>query len=184
MKRIIYTIAVTLAMVNCYNAADTVVYGTIRTAEEDNPVVEAFAVKDGKYIYVGDKAGAETYIREGVTEVIDHTGKGMVMPGCFDGHAHYMMIMSLANMKGGLLFSNEDGKAEILKKVDVAALEVLKAGKHCLMGFGWDMYGIRMSGAEPITLAELDAVTHGISTALFDSGGHKWPSGRLRERTV
>ena len=171
MKKIIYAIAILLA-VGCSKAADTVVLGTIRTAEEDNPVVEAIAVKDGKYIYVGDKAGVEAYIKDGVTRVIDHTGKGMVMPGCFDGHAHYMMTIALANMKGGLLFAHEDGKDEILKKVDAATLEAANAGKHCLMGFGWDLYAIRMAGSVKITLAELDAVTHGISTALFDSGGH------------
>ena len=169
MKKIIYAIAILMA-VGCNKAADTVVFGTIRTAEEDNPVVEAIAVKDGKFIYVGDKAGAEAYIKEGVTEVIDHTGRGMVMPGCYDGHAHYMMTISLANMKGGLLFAKEDGKAEILKKVDAAALEASKAGKHCLFGFGWDMYKNRMT--DHITLAELDAVSHGLSVALFDSGGH------------
>ena len=37
--------------------ADLVVYGKIFTSE-GNQVVEAFAVKDGKYVYVGDKAGA------------------------------------------------------------------------------------------------------------------------------
>ncbi len=171
MKKIIYAIAIFMA-VGCNKAADTVVFGTIRTADEDNPVAEAVAVKDGKFIYVGDKAGAESYIREGVTKVVDHTGKGMVMPGCYDGHAHYMMTICLANMKGGILFAHEDGKAEILKKVDAAALEAVNAGKNCLFGFGWDMYAIRMSGADPITLAELDAVSHGLSVALFDSGGH------------
>ena len=169
MKKIIYAIAIFMA-VGCNKAADTVVFGTIRTAEEDNPVVEAVAVKDGKFIYVGDKDGAEAYIKEGVTEVIDHTGKGMVMPGCYDGHAHYMMTICLANMKGGLLFDHEDGKAEILKKVDAAALEAANSGKHCLFGFGWDMVKNRMT--DHITLAELDAVSHGLSVALFDSGGH------------
>ena len=43
------------------NCADLVVYGKIFTSE-GNQIVEAFAVKDGKYIYVGDKAGAEAYI--------------------------------------------------------------------------------------------------------------------------
>ena len=41
--------------------ADLVVYGKIFTSE-DNKIVEAFAVKDGKYVYVGDKAGAEAFI--------------------------------------------------------------------------------------------------------------------------
>ena len=42
--------------------ADLVVYGKIFTSE-NNQIVEAFAVKDGKYVYVGDKAGAEDFIR-------------------------------------------------------------------------------------------------------------------------
>lgn len=46
--------------------ADLVVYGKIFTSE-DNKIVEAFAVKDGKYIYVGDKAGVEAFIDKGKT---------------------------------------------------------------------------------------------------------------------
>ena len=61
------------------NSADLVVYGKIFTSE-DNQIVEAFAVKDGKYVYVGDKKGAEAFIEEGKTEVVDYTGKGLVMP--------------------------------------------------------------------------------------------------------
>ena len=41
--------------------ADLVVFGKIFTSE-GNQVVEAFAVKDGKYVYVGDKAGAEALV--------------------------------------------------------------------------------------------------------------------------
>ncbi|MBP1542364.1 MAG: hypothetical protein ILA25_09410, partial [Prevotella sp.] len=70
--------------------ADLVVYGKIFTAE-GNQIAEAFAVKDGKYIYVGDKTGAEAYVEAGKTEVVDYTGKGLVMPGCGNGHAHYSM---------------------------------------------------------------------------------------------
>ena len=44
--------------------ADLVVYGKIYTSDSSK-VVEAFAVKDGKYVYVGDKAGAEAYVEEG-----------------------------------------------------------------------------------------------------------------------
>ncbi|MDO4808604.1 MAG: hypothetical protein Q4A04_01360 [Eubacteriales bacterium] len=36
--------------------ADLVVYGKIFTAEKDNDgLCEAFAVKDGKYVYAGDR---------------------------------------------------------------------------------------------------------------------------------
>ncbi|MBP9995064.1 MAG: amidohydrolase family protein, partial [bacterium] len=170
-KSIILLAIALLVMTGCkQEVADTVVYGTIRTAEAETPIAEAIAVKDGRFIYVGGKAGVESFIKEGVTEVIDHTGKGMVMPGCFDGHAHYMMTICLANMKGGILFSHDDDKAEILKKVDAATLEAAKAGKQCLFGFGWDLFKNRI--VDNITLAELDAVSHGLSVALFDAGGH------------
>ena len=83
--------------------ADTVVYGTIRTAESTDYVKGAVAIKDGKYVYVGDEAGAAEYVRDGVTQIVDHRGKGMVMPGCTDGHSHYLNTFAMGNMKGGIL---------------------------------------------------------------------------------
>ena len=74
--------------------ADLVVYGKIFTSE-NNQIVEAFAVKDGKYIYVGDKKGAEAYIEAGKTRLVDYRGKGLVMPGCGNGHSHYMLGYAL-----------------------------------------------------------------------------------------
>ena len=41
--------------------ADLVVYGKIFTSE-GSEIVEAFAVKDGKYVYVGSKKGAEAFV--------------------------------------------------------------------------------------------------------------------------
>ena len=58
------------------NIADLVVYGKIFTSD-NNQIVEAFAVKDGKYVYVGSRKGAETFIEAGKTEVIDYTGKAL-----------------------------------------------------------------------------------------------------------
>ena len=63
------------------DGADLIVYGKIFTSENDQ-IVEAFAVKDGRYIYAGDRKGAEAFIEEGRTEILDHTGKGLVMPSC------------------------------------------------------------------------------------------------------
>ena len=103
------------------NYADTVVYGTIRTAETEKPVAEALAIKDGKFVYVGDRSGAAAFVKDGVTRVIDHRGKGMVMPSCTDGHAHYFMPLTLDSMKGGVLFKHEDAKADVLRKIDSAA---------------------------------------------------------------
>ena len=157
------------AMLHKNDLADTVVYGTIRTADTENPVAEAIAIKDGKFVYVGDEVGAAAYIKNGVTEVIDHRGKGMVMPGCTDGHSHYTMKFGMDNMKGGLMFALDDDKAAVLQKIEKAAIAAKKAGKQSLFGFGWNFLGLM---ADSPTLEELDNVTHGISTIIFDQGGH------------
>ena len=77
------------ALTSCINKkADLVVYSNIYTAEsENNSEAKAFAVKDGKYIYVGDKEGVKKYIKEGKTQIIEN--EGLVIPGCTEGHAHY-----------------------------------------------------------------------------------------------
>ena len=80
------------------NAAEMVVYGKIFTSE-GNQIVEAFAVKDGKFVYVGDKKGVENFIDAGKTEIIDYTGKGLVMPSCGNGHAHYSIATCKNNNK-------------------------------------------------------------------------------------
>ena len=178
MKRIIAAILMTCLLAVSLSAcagdddaetADLVVYGTIRTADTENPVAEAIAIKDGKFVYVGDEAGVVAYIKDGVTEVIDHRGQGMVMPGCTDGHSHYTMKFGMDNMKGGLMFALEDDKTAVLQKVEKAAIVAKKAGKQSLFGFGWNFIGLM---ADSPTLEELDNVTHGVSTIIFDQGGH------------
>ena len=94
------------------NGADLVVYGKIFTSESFQ-MAEAFAVKDGKYVYVGDKAGAEAYIENGKTEVVDYTGKGLVMPGCGNGHSHYMLGYALKTI--GSMISLQDDSEKLLK---------------------------------------------------------------------
>ena len=53
------------------------------TADKNNPQAEALAVKDGKFVYVGDEAGLSDY--EG--EVTDLGGR-FIMPGIIDSHVH------------------------------------------------------------------------------------------------
>lgn len=68
-------------------SADTILEnGTIYTIDDKNTVAEAIALKDGKILYVGTKAGAENY-KGSATNVVDLKGK-IVMPGFIDGHVH------------------------------------------------------------------------------------------------
>jgi len=68
-------------------AADTVLTnGQIYTVNSTGPWVEAVAIKDGKYVFIGDAESAAVYIGDD-TEIIDLEGK-MAMPGVNETHAH------------------------------------------------------------------------------------------------
>ena len=68
-------------------AADRVLTnGRIYTVNAVQPWAEAVAIRDGEFIYVGDNAGADTYVSEGV-DVTDLGGR-LVIPGIVDAHTH------------------------------------------------------------------------------------------------
>ena len=149
------------------NSADLVVYGKIFTADSSK-IVEAFAVKDGKYIYVGDKAGAEAYINEG-TEVIDYSGKGMVMPGCGNGHAHYAMGYAIQSV--GTIVEREAGVDKFFKEIVPAAVKKAKdTGATSVFGQGWNM----VTFPKNIDYRQqLDAICSDIPIYFADEEGHK-----------
>ncbi len=149
-------------------AADLVVYGKIFTAE-GNQVVEAFAVKDGKYVYVGDKAGAEAFVEDGKTEVVDYEGKGLVMPGCGNGHAHYSLGYAIQSV--GTVMSMEDDVNKFLTEIVPAAVKKAKeTGAKSIFGQGWNM--IEFPKNLP-TRQQLDAICSDIPIYFADEEGHK-----------
>ena len=69
--------------------ADTVLRGgTIRTFDADFSVVRALAIRDGRIVYAGDRAGARRFIGRRTT-VRDLRGR-TVMPGLNDAHIHVL----------------------------------------------------------------------------------------------
>ena len=157
-----------LASCKSNNSADLVVYGKIFTAE-GNQVVEAFAVKDGKYVYVGDKAGAEAYVEEGKTEVIDYSGKGLVMPGCGNGHAHYFGGYAIQSV--GTIMSMEDDVNKFLTEIVPGAVKKAReSGAKAIFGQGWNM--IEFPKNLP-TRQQLDAICSDIPIYFADEEGHK-----------
>ena len=148
--------------------ADLVVYGKIFTSE-NNQVAEAFAVKDGKYVYVGDKAGAEAFVEEGKTEVVDYTGKGLVMPGCGNGHAHYMLGQALKTI--GTTIGYEDSPEKFLKEIVPAAVNKARAaGATSVFGQGWNFLAFKNHIP---TRQELDAICSDIPMYFLDDECHK-----------
>ena len=150
------------------NSADLVVYGKIFTAE-GNQMAEAFAVKDGKYVYVGDKAGAEAFVEDGKTEVIDYAGKGMVMPGCGNGHAHYSMGYAIQSV-GTVMNMNDDVNKFLTEIVPAAVKKARDTGAKAIFGQGWNM--IEFPKNLP-TRQQLDAICSDIPIYFADEEGHK-----------
>ena len=47
-------------------------------------MAEAFAVKDGRYVYVGDKQGAAAFVKKGKTEVVDYISSTTIIIGQYE----------------------------------------------------------------------------------------------------
>ena len=149
-------------------SADLVVYGKIFTSESGK-IVEAFAVKDGKYVYVGDKKGAEVYVEAGKTEVVDYTDKGLVMPGCGNGHSHYMLGYALKSI--GTLIGLQDDSEKLLKEIVPAAVKKARAeGATSIFAQGWRLQSLE---ANMPTRLDLDAICSDIPIYLLDEECHK-----------
>ena len=153
--------------------ADLVVYGKIFTSEE-NKIVEAFAVKDGKFVYVGDKAGVEPFIDKGKTEVIDYTGKGLVMPGCGNGHAHYSVGHAIQAV--GTVFDKSYTPEKLFaESIPAAVKKARDAGAKTIFGFGWD----RNFPPDFPYRQQLDAICNDIPIYFSDEEGHKGMANTL-----
>ena len=109
--------------------ADVVVYGKIFTADPSESIADAFAVKDGKFVYVGDKRGAAKYV-DADTKVVDYSGKGLVIPGCTEGHGHFIGVEGVATMLPGF-------KASYEELVSTVIPQKMKSNPGSFVSFGW-----------------------------------------------
>lgn len=143
--------------------ADLVVYADIFTAEEAD--AEAFAVKDGKYIYVGERKGAEKFVDNRHTKVIDRHGDGLVIPGCTEGHAHMILAEEWAKL------SLTGGNLEEIKTKIIDWRKKHPNDKQ-LIAFGLDDYFMRIHPADINYAEELEKCAPQIPILLNDGSGH------------
>ena len=112
--------------------------GKIYTVNPEEPWVEAFAVKDGKFLATGTSAQIEGLKGEG-TRVVDLEG-AFVMPGLIDAHNH---ALNGADDKANLTIRTPDNVDSILAEVKAFAeanpdLEVIRGGSWNLGVFPED----------------------------------------------
>ena len=162
-----------LSSCNEQEVADTVVYSKVYTSNENHEYAEAFAVKDGKYIYVGSKEGAQSYIKKGKTNVLDRSG-GFIMSGATEGHGHYVMASVLASKD--LMFSatslDDDPKTSaIVFAKQVIARDTEKKEK-VYFTYGWSNEELKKVKATTDMRSKLDAICPDKPLFLIDDSGH------------
>lgn len=177
MKKIFLTLMAfaTIALVGCKDrdkdpqqqedplkGRNLVVYGKIFTAE-NNTIADAFVVQDGKFVYVGDTAGARPYIKDGV-QVVDYTDKGLIIPGCTEGHGHFVGIDGIARMLPGFRASYKDLISTIIP-------QKMQTKPGVFLSFGWATQDVVKFSTNNYAM-EIEAVSQGYPAVMLDGGGH------------
>ncbi len=140
---------------------------------------EAVAIRDGKFIYVGDEAGVKAWIGD-ATEVVDCGGKS-VIPGLGDAHMH---LAHSAELFGTCSFSEivpnpkTDTPEGVLKQMQEKLKTYAEAHKDraVIRGIGWDrtwFSGGLQGIVRPFTRHDIDAVVPDRPVVLLSFCGHK-----------
>ena len=118
-----------LLLTSCAEKVDLIVYNAeVFTSNDLSPLATSFAVKDGKFIYVGDDSVISEYSS---SNIINAEGLP-VYPGFIDSHAHFY----------GLGFSNAQADLNGTKSFDEIVEKVIEFdkvnNKKLIIGRGWD----------------------------------------------
>ena len=143
----------------------------IFTADKNRPMASALAVKDGKFVYVGDEAGLSEY--EG--EVTDLGGK-FIMPGIIDSHIHISTCIAFEYADLGVRFE-PDGKQGAL---DFMADYIKKNPGLPRYRF---MMEKKFLNGEEIVKEELDAICPDSELVILEGECHSnWVNSKILER--
>ena len=154
-------------------AADTIYSGgPILTIDDDQLIVEAVAVRDGRILAVGDTDSVMAH-RGDSTEIFDLAGRTM-LPGFVDSHGH--IVMGGLQALSANLLAPPDGevtditslKATLSAWVEENSVFVDEA--NMIIGFGYD--NAQLSEVRHPTRADLDEVSADIPIVIVHQSGH------------
>jgi predicted amidohydrolase YtcJ len=154
-------------------SADTIYHGgTIITVNDQQPTAEAVAVKDGKFIAVGDKKDVFAS-KDGSTKLIDLKDRTL-LPGFVDSHGHTYLIGIQATTAN--LLPPPDGHCKdipsLQKMLSDWAINNDEAVKKVgwIAGFGYD--DSQLSEGRHPTRHDLDKVSQEVPVLIIHQSGH------------
>jgi len=125
--------------------------GNIITVNDEQPLVQAVAVKAGKIIFTGDLAQAKTYANE-KTEWVDLAGNTL-LPGFIDAHTHPVLSALMAQTVDVSGFNH--GNADAVWRSLRDGVASSSAG-NWVIAYGWDPAMLNDLAAP--TMAQLDEI--------------------------
>ncbi|MCP4082225.1 MAG: amidohydrolase [Planctomycetaceae bacterium] len=147
--------------------------GKIYTMDEEQPWVEAVAIKDGKFIRVGSAEKVKPLVGKD-TEVVDLHGD-FVMPGILDLHSHPFITPWYGTMN--LKLQNPNDPEKILQ--EVKAYAAANPDRTWILG---GQYGTGIFPDDAPNKAMLDAIVPDRPVVLLDQTGHtSWLNSKALE---
>ena len=144
--------------------SDLVLVNTkIYTANPENPTVEALAIKNGKFVFIGTNTEAQNF-NCGESKLLNLEGS-FVYPGFIDAHAH---LKGIGYRELNLNLQGADSLKSMLTQVTIHANK-LPIGDW-VIGRGW--IEKKWPEARFPTLEELDAISSDKPIALERADGH------------
>lgn len=145
-------------------SADLIVTNAkVYTVDPDLPYATAFAVRDGKFLAVGETADMDNY--KGVHTRMLNLGGKLVLPGLCDAHIHFTMYaLSLNRIDLFEVPSLVEMQNRLAKKANATPADTW------LQGFGWNH--TLWQGQHLPTRHDLDAITTKHPVLLKEKSGH------------
>ncbi|WP_086932383.1 amidohydrolase family protein [Agarilytica rhodophyticola] len=185
MKKLLLSSICTMALsANSYVAAqDTYIHkesndaiyinGNIYTGDISRPFAQAVVIKDGKFIYVGDRDVAVTFMAHSPIKIIDLKNQ-TVVPGFYDSHIHPIQAGEQELFQCTL--SPQMNTEAVINRVEECAQDL--GEDEWIYGSGW---GPALLEDKPNKEA-LDRVSGGRPVVLVDFSFHTvWANSRAME---
>ncbi len=140
-----------------------VVNGNVLTQDDAQPVAEAFAIKDGRFVAVGSNDDVQNLVSPG-TAIVDAAG-GTVVPGFIDAHSHPTGagLNALKNVDTNL------GSIALMQEALRARAGETPPGAW-IVGYMYD--DTKQEEGRPVNRLDLDAVSTNHPIVVGHRGGH------------